>query len=167
MIRQLLSGRVSLVLSAAILVLISLIIAVAISTGRLEKKNDSLKTQMESIRTLSEAVFQVKRIVDAKEKKIGLTDASGAVSVMEQVLRELGLMARVLKPSEKRPVTGYIEEDVELEIAELDLNSIVNLLYRLENSAQPIKIKNAFMKTSFEDQDKFILKLTASLISKE
>jgi hypothetical protein len=167
MIIKLFSDRISIFLTAAVLAVICLTVAVALSAREYTEKNNSLRTQLESIRSLSNGVFHVKRIVDAQEKKIGLTDSTGAVSVTEQMLRELGLRADVLKPSEKKSVSGYTEEDVELEITGLDLNSIVNLLYRLENTPRPVKIKTAFMKTSFDDPDKFNLKLTASVISKE
>jgi hypothetical protein len=167
MIINLLSDRISIFLTVAVLVVIFLTGAAALSARGLADKNDSLRKQLGSIRSLSEEVFSMKRIVDSREKKVGLTDSTGAVSSTEKILSELGLRADVLKPSEKKPVAGFVEEDVELEIVGLDLNSIVNLLYHLENTPKPVKIKKAFMKTSFDDPDKFILKVTASVISKE
>jgi hypothetical protein len=48
-----------------------------------------------------------------------------------------------------------------------DLNSIVNLLYKIYISPVPMKIKSAAIKSTFEDPDKFIVKLTISLLSRE
>jgi len=60
----------------------------------------------------------------------------------------------------------FTEEDAELEIEGINLNQIVNLLYRIENSPFPLKVKNTVMKTAFENQNVFILNITASLIDK-
>ena len=166
MIRKFVSDRISLMLITAILIVTVFIITISIFAGSMEKRNISLKSQLAEINSLSKGLFQLKSIVSGKEKKIRRTNSSGVVSTMEQILKTLGLKASVLKPLDKRYVKEFIEQDVELEIQDIDLNSIVNLLYRVENAPQPIKIKRTFIKTSFEDPDRFILKLTASLISK-
>jgi hypothetical protein len=142
------------------------IITMSIIVGDKEKKNTLLKDQLTEINSLSEGLLQIKSIVSSKEKKIGLTDSSGVVSSLEQILKQLGIEASVIKPLEKKHVKEFVEQDVELEIKDIDLNSIVNFMYRIENAPQPIKVKSTLIKTSFENPDRFILKLTASLISK-
>lgn len=167
MIRRLISDKVSLALIIIILIVALSSVTLSIITRDSEKKNLSLKSQLTTITSLSEGLFQLKSTVAVKEKKIGLTNSSGVVSILENILKELGLEASVIKPLEKRAVKDFMEEDVELEIKGLDLNSIVNLLYRVENTPKPMKIKSAFIKTSFDDPDRFMLKLTASVISRQ
>ena len=125
-----------------------------------------MRAQLAEINQLSEGLLQLKSAVRGKEKKIGLTGSTGVVSTMEQILRGLGLEASMIKPLEKKHVKEFLEQDVELEIKGIDLNSIVNLLYKVENAPQPLKIKSAFIRTSFENTDRFILKLTASLVGR-
>ncbi len=166
MIREFISDRISLLLMTSIMAVTIFIITMSIIVGDKEKKNMSLKNQLTEINSLSEGLLQIKSIVSSKEKKIGLTNSTGVVSSLEQILKQLGIEASVIKPLEKRHVKEFVEQDVELEIKDIDLNSIVNLIYRIENAPQPIKIKSTLIKTSFENPDRFILKLTASLISK-
>ena len=166
MIREFISDRISLLLITSIMAVTIFIITMSIIVGDKEKKNKSLKNQLTEINSLSEGLLQIKSIVSSKEKKIGLTNSSGVVSSLEQILKQLGIEASVIKPLEKRHVNEFVEQDVELEIKDIDLNSIVNFIYRIENAPQPIKIKSTLIKTSFENPDRFMLKLTASLISK-
>lgn len=166
MIREFISDRISLLLITSILAVTIFTITMSILVRDKEKKNISLKSQLTEINSLSEGLLQIKSIVRSKEKKIGLTNSSGVVSTIEQTLKELGIEASVIKPLEKKHVKEFVEQDVELEIKDIDLNSIVNLIYRIENAPQPIKIKSTLIKTSFENPDRFMLKLTASLISK-
>ena len=166
MIKEFISDRISLFLITLILSAAIFTITMSIIIADKEKKNMSLNNQLTEINALSEGLIQIKSVVRSTEKKIGLKNSAGVVSTLEQVLKRLGIEASVLKPLKKRRVNEFVEQDVELEIQDIDLNNIVNLLYRIENAPQPIKIKSTLIKTSFENTDKFILKLTASLISK-
>lgn len=111
-------------------------------------------------------MIQIKDIAESKERKIGLTKITGAFPALQQLLDSLELKAKAIKPLEKKKIKEFTEEDAELEIEGINLNQIVNLLYRIENSPFPLKVKNAAMKTAFENQNVFILNITASLISK-
>ncbi len=120
----------------------------------------------DEIQAFAGDVIEIKSFVESKEKKIGLRKSSGVVSTLEQVLKNIGLKAKKIKPLNKKKVDVFTEDNAELEIENTDLNSIVNLLYKIENSRVPLKIKTAAIKTTFENPDKFILKLTVSLLSK-
>ncbi|GBD95470.1 MAG TPA: hypothetical protein ENG83_02625 [Nitrospirae bacterium] len=152
----------------AVAVTIALIFTVMsfIYAGNMEKKNNELKTRLTGIQSLSREVIQIKTVVESKEKKISLRKSTGVVSVLEQILKSLGLEAKEIKPLKKIKVSEFTEENAELEIQDVDLNSIVNLLYKIDISPLPMKIKSAAINSTFEDPDKFILKLTVSLLSR-
>jgi len=156
------------VLILSLLVVASVVSAAVISTytGNIVKTNVALKSQLAELQSLRNELVGTKVIVESKEKKIGLTKISGVVPALEQTLQSLGMKAKVLKPVGKNKIKEYSEEDAELEIQDADLNSIVNLLYKIDTSPAPMKIKNASVRAGFENPDKFILKLTVSLISK-
>ena len=137
-----------------------------ISAGALNRDNDKITAQLEEMKVLSEELVYIRNIVNSREKKIGLTKESGVVSSLEKIFESLGVKAKVIKPLSKNRIKDFTEDDAEVEIENLDLNLIVNLLHKLENSPAPLKIKNAVIKTTFENQDVLILKMTASLISK-
>ncbi len=141
-------------------------ITISIYANKAGKNNNTLKMQLEELQLFNKGLSKIKNIVETKEKKIGLTRARGVVTTLEQILNNLGLKANKLKPLGKKRVNEFIEENAELEIKNIDLNEIVNLLYKIELSPAPMKIKSALIKTTFENTNIFILNLTVSLIRK-
>lgn len=139
---------------------------VSIYSDRLEKRNDTLRVLLRDMQASQEDLIQMRDIVESKEKKIGLTRVSGAVPALEQILNGLGMEASMIRPLSKRTNKGFAEEDAELHIDGIDLNSVVNLLYSLENGPVPIKLKSARLKTAFDRPDRFTLILTASFMGK-
>jgi hypothetical protein len=157
----------SLLALSFVIIVIALTVIIAIAyTGTLEKQNTTLKSRVAELQSMTAGVTALKSTVELKVKKIGLIKTGGIVPVMEQMLNSLGIKAKAIKPLEKNKVKDYMEEDAELEIQGTDLNSIVNLLYKIDNSPVPLKVKSSAIKTTFEDPNKFILKLTVSLLSK-
>lgn len=136
------------------------------SSGSLEQKNRSLQNQLGDIKKMQKELVQLRELVDAREKKIGLTEVNGVVSALEEMLDGLGVKAKRIKPLEKRISGEFTEESAELEIENIDINTIINLLYRLDNSPMLFKIRDASIRSTFENPDTFILSLTASLIGK-
>ena len=155
-----------LTLCIAVVLAVIFTIMSAIYAGNIESENSDLKKQLARIHSLSGEVLQLKSAVVSQEKKIGLRKSAGVVSTLEQILKSLGLQAQAIKPLQKLKVNGFTEENAELEIQKADLNGIVNLLYKIDISPLPMKVKNASIKSTFEDPDKFIIKLTVSLMSR-
>ena len=154
------------VLTVLSLIAIVTIIVTFIYANETNNRNIALRGQLSEINSLASGVVDIKSFVQSKEKKIGLRKTKGVVSTMQQTLKSLGLKAKTIKPLDKKKVFEYLEENAELELDATDLNHIVNLLYKIETSPIPIKIKSTSMKTSFEDPDKFTLKIMLALITK-
>jgi hypothetical protein len=165
-IKLIFMDRGILVLSSILILALFFTIASSIYVRKYESENNILKNRLDEIQEFAGDVIEIKNFVESKEKKIGLRKNSGVVSTLEQVLKNIGLKAKKLKPLNKKKVDVFTEDNAELEIENTDLNSIVNLLYKIENSRVPLKIKTAAINTMFENPDKFILKLTVSLLSK-
>lgn len=154
------------VLTVLSLLVIITIIVTSLYANETKSRNKALRSQLHEINSLASGVVGTKGFVESKEKKIGMRKTKGVVSTMQQTLTSLDLKAKTLKPLDKKKVLEYLEENAELEIESTDLNHIVNLLYNIESSPIPIKIKSTSIKTSFEDPDKFTLKMMLALITK-
>ena len=85
---------------------------------------------------------------------------------MESILKSINLTARVLKPMGKTKSGEFTEENAQMEIEGADLNSIVNLLYRIDTAPPPLKIKSAAFRSTFENPDIFVVTLTVALMSR-
>ena len=154
------------VLTVLSLIAIVTIIVTSIYANETSSRNKILRGQLSEIQSLASGVVDINDFVKSKEKKIGLVKSKGVVSTIQQALNSLGLKAKTIKPLDKKKVLEYLEENAELELEGADLNQIVNLLYKIETSPVPIKIKSTAMKTSFEDPDKFTLKIMLAVITK-
>jgi hypothetical protein len=165
-IKILFADRTLLVLAAAILTVIMFTVTSFVYTGSVRETNGRLEAQLTRLLAESGEIIRLNSEVSYKEKKAATKRSAGVVSTLEQLLKGLGLEAMVIKPLGKKTVDEFTEENAELEIKETDLNSVVNLLYQIDTASVPMKLKSASIKTTFEDPDKFILKLTVSRLSK-
>jgi uncharacterized protein YlxW (UPF0749 family) len=163
--KMLIADRLLVAIIGAILLTVLITVMTSVSSARYRGKNDSLRLQLEEIRAFSNRAVQLKSSVGSIEKKLKRKSAGGIVATLEGILKPLGLKAAVLKPLGKQSAGAYTEENADLEIEDSDLNSVVNLLYRIETSPSPLKVKSASIRSTFEDPDRFILRLTVSLIS--
>ncbi len=161
-----LSDKPLLAMAVSVAILLIFVTALFIYTRQIEDKTQALKTQLNEMALLKDELIRIKNAVEAQERKIGLAKTSSPVSALEQMLNDTGLKANAIKPSEKKNIEGIYEEDVELTVEKVDLNKVVNLLYKIENSSVPVKIKSISLKTTFENPNMFILNITASFISR-
>lgn len=162
----LLFDKTILALTVLSLIAVVTIIVTSIYANETKSRNKALRSQLSEINSLASGVLDINSYVQSKEKKIGLRKTKGVVSTMQQTLKSLNLTAKTIKPLDKKKVLEYFEENAELELENADLNQIVNLLYKIETSSIPIKIKSSSIRTSFEDPDKFTLKIMLALITK-
>ncbi|MBI4654087.1 MAG: hypothetical protein HY752_03740 [Nitrospirae bacterium] len=160
------SDKPTLIAMIISVILLILILTLLTYINVFERKNNTLKIQLNEMRLLKDELLNVKNIVETQEKKIDITKVNSVVSAIEQTLQDIGIKATAIKPLEKKKMEGFHQEDAELTVENIDLNKIVNLLYKIENSPLPIKIKNVALRTTFENPNMFILNITASLISK-
>lgn len=158
--------RTTLVIIALFIITAISAITVSIYTKKEERTNTELNAQLAEMQSAKDKFIKLKQTIDIKERKMGLTKTDGVISTLEQNLNALGIKASTIRQLAKNNIEGYIVEDAELEIRGIDLNAIVNLLYRIENSPFPLRIKGAFIKTTFDNPDRFIMRLTISFISK-
>lgn len=160
-----LSNKRSVFLLIAVIAAFIYIIAVSAHISSLNKKSTTIKTQLGELNSLSTGIIDIRQLVEDKERKIASADTQGIVATLDEILTSLNMKAEKLKPADKKRIDEYVEENAELEIKNIDLNGIVNLLYRIDSSPEPMKVKSINMKTSFENKDIFILNLTVSLLS--
>jgi len=140
-------------------------IALSIYARKESKTNTELNSQLREMQSMKDRFIKLKEMIDLRERKIRHTKGEGVISILEQTISSIGLKPDEIRQINKNNIDGYSLEDVEFEIRGINLNEIVNLLYKIENSPFPLRIKGMFIKTAFDNPDRFTLKLTVSLIS--
>ncbi len=162
----LLSNKWPLLLISLIVLALAYIVTISAYNGSANNKNSTLTLQLEEINSLSGGLIKIKHLVETREKKLNSGRNKGVVTILDEILDSLKLQAGKLKPSDKKRVNDYTEENAELEINRLDLNEVVNLLHRIESSPSPMKVKSVNIQPVFDNNDLFIINLTVSLLSR-
>jgi len=87
--------------------------------------------------------------------------------ILEDIGRKIGIREKitVLKPLEERTIRGYMERGVETKINGIDINQLINLLYRIENHSALLIIKEFSMKSRFDNPDLVDITIKTSLIN--
>lgn len=159
-------NRSALVMLSLIVLSLILILVTSVLTRGIQGRNKSLLAQIGQMQDLAGSINEIKGLVESRENKIRAHSGAGIVTTMEKMLESLGMKAKTIKPSEKRRIDEYSGENAEVEIDGTDLNRIVNLLYKIDSSPAPLKIQGTSIRSSFENPDRFVLKLTVSLLGK-
>lgn len=159
-------NRSALIVLTLIALSVIIILTTTVLTRRLLGSNESLRSQIVQMQELAGSVNEIKGLVESRENKIRAHSGAGIVSTMENMLQSLGMKAKTIKPTEKKRIDEFMEENSDIEIDGTDLNSIVNLLYKIESSPVPLKIQGISIRSSFENPDRFVLKLTVALMGK-
>jgi hypothetical protein len=127
---------------------------------------ERLKIQHKEIAMLKDEATVLRSKVVFVERKKGLTKVAGVVSAIDDLFSSLGLKGKIrsIKQIGSREISGDIEEDAEVTIDKLNMNEMVNVFHKIENSPVLFVVKKADIKTSFEKQELLTLNMTITLI---
>ncbi|MBI4689805.1 MAG: hypothetical protein HY754_06020 [Nitrospirae bacterium] len=148
-----------------ITMLVTVIILVIFSTVVM-KDLERLNSQYREITLLKDEVTVLRPKIAFVERKKSLSKIDGIVSAVDDVFSSLGLRNKIksIKRIGSREISGDIEEDAEVSIDKLNMNEMVNIFHKIENSPMLLVLKKVDIKTSFEKQELLNLNITITLI---
>lgn len=157
------SGR--LLIGGFIALLLSCVLMARYSSGLNREKAD-LQARQKEMSRLKEEFGALKSAVDSVEGKKSLTKVDGVVQAVDEVFRSIGLNQKVksVKPLGVREQKYAIEEEAEVQVEKADLNEVVNIFYKIENSPMVLSVRKTTMKTSFDNPSLLNVTLTVGLI---
>ncbi len=126
------------------------------------------KSELEELRMIKEEYLEKKGRGDYLEKRLLSPKGSDSpIMILEDIGRKIGIREKitVLKPLEERTIRGYMERGVETKINGIDINQLINLLYRIENHSALLIIKEFSMKSRFDNPDLVDITIKTSLIN--
>lgn len=135
-------------------------------SSSLKRDLRNLKAQQTELLLLRDEFLSLKNRVEAVERKKSLTKVEGVVQAVDQVFQPLGLKQKVksVKPTGRREMKDVVEEEAEVQIEKVDMNEMVNIIYKMENAPMILTIKKTTIKTSFENPSHLTLIMTITLI---
>ena len=150
----------------------AVVLLILLGSGLMMKKSLSLKKEGAALRSQQKELFllrddfiELREKVGSVEGKKSLAKVGGIVQTIDEIFRSLGLNQKVksVKPAGIREMKYASEEEAEVQLEKVDMNEMVNILYKLENAPMLLVIKKTTVKTSFENPTLFNITLTLGL----
>lgn len=131
-----------------------------------KKENAGLKTGYAELLALKDEHEAVKSLIIAAEEKKSGSKVEGAVQAIDEIFRSIGMERKVksvksLGVHEKKFGT---EEEAELQIEKVDMNQMINILYRIENAPMVLSVRKTSVKTAFDNPSLLNITMTVGLV---
>lgn len=147
---------------------VSVILCILLINVSLSSKNDlvNLKAQQKELLSIKDEFLSLKNRIDTVENKKSLTKIEGIVQAADEVFLPLGLKRKVksVKPTGTKDLKETIEEEAEVQVEKVDMNEMVNIFHKIENSPMILSIKKTTIKTSFENPTLLDITMTIALV---
>ncbi|MBM4140838.1 MAG: hypothetical protein FJ242_05000 [Nitrospira sp.] len=147
---------------------VSVILCILLINVSLSSKKDlgNLKAQQKELLSIKDEFLSLKNRIDTVENKKSLTKIEGIVQAADEVFLSLGLKRKVksVKPTGTKDLKETIEEEAEVQVEKVDMNEMVNIFHKIENSPMILSVKKTTIKTSFENPELLDITMTIALV---
>lgn len=112
------------------------------------------KAELERFAGVAQTYLRKKGAVDAISKRAYAANGDkSTIAVLEDIARSAGAGERIVsvKPLGESERLGYTEKTFDLKLDSVDLNTLVNLVYAIENHRTLLQVREFSMKSRFED----------------
>lgn len=122
------------------------------------------KAKHAEIISLRDEYSPLKRRVSTLESRKSLTRVEGVVEAVDKIFEPLGLKGKIksVKPIGAKEAS---EEKAEVTVQGVDMNEMVNILYKMEYAPMLIVVRKVGLSTSFENPKLLNMTITLSLIT--
>ncbi len=137
------------------------------SLETLHKKEAARRLALKELTVEAETLMSMDAVMDSYSKRLDRSESDkGLVSVLEGIISRLAIQGYVKKltPGESKRIHGFVESIAEVKFERLDLNQVVNLLYRIKNHPAFLSVKRFKIKSDFQEPDKLNVSMTVRLI---
>ena len=147
---------------------VSVILCIFLVSISLSLKKDlgNQKSQQKEMFLIKDEFLSLKNKVDTVDNKKSLTKIEGIVQATDEVFQPLGLKKKVksVKPTGTKDLKETVEEEAEVQVEKVDMNEMVNIFHKIENSPFILSVKKTTIKTSFENPTLLDITMTIALI---
>jgi hypothetical protein len=136
-------------------------------SAALQKESAELRKQKKEFLILRGEFLELRNKIGRVEEKKSLTETEGIVQAVDEILRPSGLNTKIksVKPTGTRDRKHVLEEEAVVEFDKLNMNEMINVLYKIENAPMILLIKKTTLKTSFENPSLINMTMTVGFVS--
>lgn len=167
---MIIDSRRRIIFISIILGLYILIIPALIVERSSKKELDSLRVKRNELVLLGGEYKTLKEQVDVIEQKSAVKQASGIADALDNITSTLGIKGKVksIKGTGSREIKGPMnEESAEVHLEKINLNELVNILYKIGDAPLILSLKRTQIKKSFENPELFDVTMTIALFTKK
>jgi len=135
----------------------------------LEKLILAKKREVSNFAKLKEEYLREKYLFDYIERRaLSPRGMDSPIAILEEIGIETGIKEKMimLKPLEEKVIKGYLERGINVKIDGIDLNQLINFLYKIENNKILLLIKGFSMKSRFDNPDLLDVDISVAVMSK-
>lgn len=153
--------------AAVIALLVFMGITLAIN-GKTGQRLKSLQNEAASFETVRAEYASIRTTLEPYERKL-LAPIASASEAVQEAAGEAGIKKNLsaLKPFAEPASKGFRKSGVEVKIEGITLNELLNLIYRMENHANLLLVKDFALKTRFGSNGLNDVTLQVVLVTKE
>jgi hypothetical protein len=136
-------------------------------SAALQKESAELRKQKKEFLMLRGEFLELRNKIGRVEEKKSLTETEGIVQAVDEILRPSGLNTKIksVKPTGTRDRKHVLEEEAVVEFDKMNMNEMINVLYKIENAPMILLIKKTTLKTSFENPSLINMTMTVGFVS--
>ena len=154
-------------LSAVIALLVFMGITLAVNRSS-RRKLKSVQNEAASFESVRAEYMKARANLEPYERKL-LAPVASASEAVQEAASEAGIKKNLsaLKPFAEPASKGFRKSGVEVKIEGITLNELLNLIYRMENHANLLLVKDFALKTRFGSAGLNDVTLQVVLVTKE
>lgn len=125
-----------------------------------------LKEQRTKMVSLCNEYLDKKQRVEISENKKNITNIKSIIQAVDELFQYASLKNKLksIKTAGLRETKEGIIEEADINIEGINMNELVNILYRIENSPMTLVITRVMIKKSFENPELLNLSITLSFL---
>lgn len=159
------------IIVSIVCIVVLIILAFEMTSYLSSKKKElyTLKKEYKEMQLEKEEFIKINKKVSKLQNKMSITNVKDVVQAIDEVFSSIGLKHKIssVKPIAKGGMENIKEQQAEVHIEKVNMNEMVNIFYKIENAPFLLVVKNAKLKTSFENPELINIMLTVSLITKK
>ncbi|MFQ5586334.1 MAG: hypothetical protein ACE5GF_05880 [Thermodesulfobacteriota bacterium] len=126
------------------------------------------KGELSTFTRLAQGYIEKEARLTSLEKKLSFPASRSVVAIIEGIAKRIEVNSRLasLLPLKEETRKGYLERGVEVKIEGIDLNRLINLLYKIEHHQALLLIKEFSLESRFDNRELLDVRMKIIQVSK-
>jgi len=132
--------------------------------ARAEKTIATKKSQIEEVRKLQVEYRKLQNVMKRAEAKLDRAEGTSALALVEEIASDIDSRENLnfIRPQPPQTQGEFRIENLDIKFEKLNLQKVVQLLWRLETSDTQMQVKNLQLKQRFDNRSQLDVTLTVS-----